>query len=97
MSYHTVNISAADPALIGRIRSSYVEQQLARGDPQITTGLPDSLVWTVVSADDIEAAYASALAANNPNPGGDESVITDGMILANVQPNLPPPATVPGT
>lgn len=46
------------------------------------------VVWGVACASDIEAAYASALAAENPNPGGDESVITDQMILGNVQREL---------
>ena len=31
-----------------------------------------------------DAAYASALAADDPDPGGNETVITDGMILAAV-------------
>ena len=44
-----------------------------------------SLRWEVSAKSDIEAAYASALAAGNENPGGDEGVITDGMILAAVQ------------
>jgi hypothetical protein len=48
------------------------------------------VIWAVASANDVEAAYASALAAENPDPGGDETVITDGMILAHVQANLPP-------
>jgi hypothetical protein len=43
----------------------------------------------------VESAYASALAANNPNPGGDESVITDGMILSHVQANWVSPAPSP--
>ena len=34
---------------------------------------------------DEAAAYASALAAGNPNPGGDESVVSDQMILSAVQ------------
>lgn len=45
------------------------------------------LRWDVSSASDIEAAYASAVAGENPDPGGDESVITDGMILSSVQAN----------
>jgi hypothetical protein len=48
------------------------------------------LIWPVSSATDIEAAYESALAAHNPNPGGDPSVITDQMILSAVQANMPP-------
>jgi hypothetical protein len=37
-----------------------------------------------------EAAWASALAAGNPNPGKDEAVISDGQILAAVQLLLTP-------
>jgi hypothetical protein len=44
----------------------------------------------IAAAQDIEAAYASAVAAGNEHPGGDEAVITDGMILAYVQANPPP-------
>ena len=50
-----------------------------------------SLRWPVASASDIEAAYESALAADNPAPGADPTVITDGMILSAVQANLPTP------
>ena len=32
-----------------------------------------------------DAAWASALAAGNPDPGRDPAVITDGMILSAVQ------------
>ena len=89
MSYATVKISTQDGALYGRIEAAYVEQQLARDEPVGGfTGIGD-LVWSVCSADDIEAAYASALAADNPDPGGDEAVITDQMILSAVQANLP--------
>ena len=36
--------------------------------------------WAVSAHSDVEAAYASALAAEKASPGGDPSVITDGMI-----------------
>jgi len=32
-----------------------------------------------------DAAWSSAVAAGNPDPGRDEAVITDGMILSGVQ------------
>jgi hypothetical protein len=48
------------------------------------------ILWAVVTAADVNDAYASALAAGNPDPGGDPAVVTDGMILANVQANWPP-------
>ncbi len=37
-----------------------------------------------------EAQYAYALQVGNPNPGGDETVITDADILAAVQATWPP-------
>jgi len=46
------------------------------------------MVWPV--ALNTEDEYASALAAGISNPGGNESVITDGMILSAVQANWPP-------
>ena len=84
MSFGTVNRSYNDEALRGRVTACCATEGAA--DP--LSALFDVL-WPVCTAADVEAAYASALAANNPNPGGDETVITDGMILANVQPNLP--------
>jgi hypothetical protein len=50
----------------------------------------------VSAASDVEAAYASALAAGNPDPGGDPAVITDAMILAKVQAALPDLPDLPG-
>lgn len=82
MSYKTISMSANDPALRSRIVACCAQE----GNPEALT----VVLWPVCCASDVEAAYASALAANNPDPGGDESVISDGMILANVQPNLPP-------
>lgn len=53
------------------------------------------LLWPVVL--NTEAEYASALAAGIPDPGADESVISDPMILSAVQASWPdtwpPPAT----
>jgi hypothetical protein len=78
VSYSTIWTSAADLALQGRI-TACIAQEVEVG---------------VITAADVEAAYASALAAGNPEPGGDEAVITDGMLLSHVQATLaalPPP------
>jgi hypothetical protein len=48
------------------------------------------MYWPVCVAGDVAAAYESALAAGNPNPGGDPAVVTDGMILSAVQADWPP-------
>ena len=84
MSYATVNRCQADQSLRGRVSAAIAEE----GNPTPFVIL-DEIMWHVAAANDVEAAYASALAADNPDPGGDESVITDGMILANVQANMP--------
>jgi hypothetical protein len=85
MSYSTIATCVNDQTFLNRITACIAQE--GREEPE---ALMSSIRWPVATAADIEAAYASALAANNPNPGGDPSVITDGMILANVQPNLPP-------
>ena len=84
MSYATINTCANDVAFTGRVNAC-----LAQEDHWELASLQETM-YTVASAGNIEAAYASALAANNPNPGGDETVITDGMILSAVQANWPP-------
>jgi len=85
MSYATINKCANDPALQGRVTAACAKE--GADNPGAAMW---SVIWPVSAASDVEAAYASALASDNPDPGGDETVITDGMILANVQANLPP-------
>lgn len=85
MSFNTISQCANDQAFIDRLNACAATQDAP--DP-ISAGA--NLRWPVAATSDIEAAYASALAAGNPNPGGDESVITDQMILSAVQANWPP-------
>lgn len=90
MSYNTISQCANDGAFLSRITAAAAQE----GAPTPPHGTAQQLIWPVSARTDIEAAYASALAAGNPNPGGDEAVITDGMILSAVQaelPNLPAP------
>ena len=86
MSYTTINQCANDQALLGRITACAAQE-----GELVPASAAQQTIWAISSASDVEAAYASALAANNPNPGGDESVITDGMILAKFQASWPPP------
>jgi hypothetical protein len=101
MSFATITQSANDDALIARVTAAAVQE--AWNNPSVTdtayatqvrTWAPDAarMVWPVAVSPDVEAAYASALAGGNPDPGGDESVITDGMILASIQADWPPDA-----
>lgn len=95
MSFATLNTAIFDAGLQQRTNSC--AQQEARENPALSDtalaarirstmfGAADIFIWDVAIA--TEAEYASALAAGIPNPGADESVITDGMILAAVQAN----------
>lgn len=83
MSYNTINRCANDQAFQGRVTACAAQE--GADDPPSAMY---QLIWPVSAASDVEAAYASALAANNPDPGGDESVVTDQMILSVVQANL---------
>ena len=81
MSYKTINECANDRSFQGRLTAACAQEDVG-SDPDSAMF---SLRWDVSAKSDIEAAYASALAAGNEDPGGDEGVITDGMILAAVQ------------
>lgn len=88
MSYNTIYQSALDQALNGRITAA-AAQEGAEYPEQRTI----EVKWFIVTRTDIAAAYASALAADNPNPGWDEGVITDQMILSAYQ--AAPPSDLP--
>lgn len=90
MSYKTINQNANDQNFQGRLTAAAAQE--GAYDPSATMY---KLRWPVVTSSDIEAAYASALAGNNPDPGGDETVITDGMILASVQAHWDPSFETP--
>jgi hypothetical protein len=90
VSYSTINVCAHDAALLGRIAAAAAQEGTVSPE-----SVAHQLVWPIAAESDVEAAYASALAAGNPDPGGDPAVITDGMILSGVQahwPPTPPPA-----
>ena len=91
MSYTTIHRCANDPAFQARLMASAASE----GYPNPDYAMSFLLRWPVSAAADIEAAYESAILNNHVNPGGDASVITDQMILSNVQPilaaNPPPP------
>ena len=85
MSYSTIHLCANDKSFTDRV-TACIAQEGSTESPESLTG---QIRWAVAVSSDVEAAYTSALAAGNPDPGGDPSVITDGMILAHVQANWP--------
>lgn len=90
MSYLSISKCIADLGFTERVRACVADEG------QDVSTIPAELYWHVATADDIEAAYASALAAGIPNPGSDETVITDQMILSSVQ-AFPSGATQPAS
>jgi len=96
MSYATINTCASDPVFSARLTAAVAQERLFRNEPGPPQQQTAELVWAVSATSDIEAAYAYALDNDNTNPGGDETVITDQMILSAVQANWPPSAETPG-
>lgn len=88
MSFNTISQCAADETFGQRARAAYAKEGVDLADQAWYT-----MRWALAADPSIEAPYASAVASDNPNPGGDESVITDGMLTAAVQANPYPPAT----
>jgi hypothetical protein len=86
MSYSSIYANSTDIRFQQRVTAALAQE--GASDPGGSVHLA---IWPVVTATDIEAAYASALAAGNPDPGGDPSVITDALILAKVQALDPTP------
>jgi hypothetical protein len=104
MSYLSLDAASKDQALSNRVIAC--AQQEARNDPTFAdTTFADvvianpaegiRLIWPVALAG--EAEYAAALAAGIANPGADEAVITDGMILSAVQASWPDDVEEPPT
>lgn len=101
MSYNSIWASVGDEALRGRITACVAQESDVGADP---FALFLQVQWPVITATDVEDAYAYALAGGNKNPGGDETVITDSMLLSHVQatlaaleppPDAPPPVATP--
>jgi hypothetical protein len=94
MSYNTLDAATHDDALQARVVAAVAQEAYenpAYADNAFGGAVRSSptagavLLWPVAIA--TEAEYASALAAGNPNPGGDEAVVSDGMILSAIQAN----------
>lgn len=89
MSYTSIAVCARDPALTERVMACVAQEG------EDLNAMPAQIYWTVAATSDIEQAYAYALEADNPNPGGDPTVITDQMLLSVVQAIYAPVVTMP--
>ena len=81
MTYATIASITESPSLFRRIKACAAEQKVMKPYQEWVW---DHL-WDLAAAPGWAAKWASALASDNPDPGADESVITDGDLLAAVQ------------
>jgi hypothetical protein len=93
MSYNTLASMQEDSALYRRLVACAAEEQKP-GSPYAWV---TERIWRIVTASsDWEASWAYAEAVPIENIGADESVITDAMILAVIQPmDAPEPEPEP--
>jgi hypothetical protein len=81
MSYLTQATIAFDPAMANRVAQA-AASEAAPGDPDVWTAT-HRRTWA--AAPGWDAAWESAIAGGVPDPGSDPGVITDPMILSQVQ------------
>lgn len=91
MSYNTIHQCANDEAFQNRLVACAAQE----GEESPEYSMSVKLRWPVSSLTDIEEAYEYAVNSDNPNPGGDDTVITDAQILSAVQYILNPPPPDP--
>ena len=80
MSYKTQALLAKDENMIARVTACAALEGIF--EPYNWTF---KRTWQLSAQPGWDAAYAYAITANVDNPGNDEGVITDGMILSAVQ------------
>ena len=80
MSYLTQSQLAGDMHILNRVTAC-----VSREGDQSPTEWAAAHMWQLSAEPGWDAAYASALASGDENPGANESAVTDGMILAAVQ------------
>jgi hypothetical protein len=93
----SINQAAHDEALLARIEAGVWKEAISNptfgdttfGSMVLGGNAPIANVFGYPVAVDNEAAYESALAASNPDPGGDPAVITDANIGSGIQAHWP--------
>ena len=87
MAYASIAEMSEDVALTRRIAGCIATQDYTppQGIYNTPLAIADVIKWRCVGQPGWAAAYEYAVNSNNPNPGADEAVITDAMILSAVQ------------
>lgn len=92
MSFATIARCTADEPFAQRVRGGYAAEGVLQPD-----GAWNANRWAIAADPSISQAYAYAIDTGNPNPGGDETVITDAMITSAVQAYPWTPPEMPGS
>jgi hypothetical protein len=87
----TISAIAVDPTMADRVAAAYAKE--ATPGPDLPTAWAFANAYWWAAAPGWAVAWDSAIAGGIPDPGADPAVITDGMILAQVQAMLAPPGT----
>ena len=87
MTYAVVATIRESPSLARRMTAAAATEANAAqvGDSAFAGQWTSERSWDLASTPGWAEAWASADAGGNVDPGADEAVITDGMILARVQ------------
>jgi hypothetical protein len=80
MSYKTVADIAESYSLVRRLNAGAAKESIDNNVQWVQT-----YRWELASQPGWDAAWDSAVAGGVADPGSDEAVITDGMILSGVQ------------
>lgn len=86
MSYKIMAEIAASGSLWRRVTACAWQEQVTDHPGEWAS----ASMWSLAVQPGWDDAWASAVAAENPDPGDDEAVITDEQILAAVQAIRPP-------
>ena len=82
MTYNAIAAAAQDHDLRQRVAACFAQETTGPEQPE---ALASVHMWRIVANGPIADAYSYAVAANVPNPGKDEAVVTDANILAAVE------------
>jgi hypothetical protein len=80
MSFNTIAQCAVDFDFGRRASAAYAAEGVDQADRAW-----QQMHWAIAADPSVAGPYESAVLAGIPNPGADESVVTDGMLTAAVQ------------
>lgn len=84
MSYNTIAAMTGDFSLRMRLYACAGQEGVEKPVEWVDTN-----IWKIVSNSEMSGSYQYALDTEVSNPGRNEGVISDSVILAHVQPLLP--------